>query len=137
MDKDKNNALFYIGDDVWELREESETKVKVLKTYKTSDLRMTVVYRGRCFKNEFELDLYHKYKDDPSEIMSLDYILETLKNDMIKRGTSAEALKTMSRLDLAVELLDTYVKYPLPSWETAIIPYNYCALPKLMSGDLA
>jgi hypothetical protein len=63
---------------------------------------MTVVYRGRCFKNEFELDLYHKYKDSPEEILSLDSILETLSKDMIKRGVSAEALKTMSRLDLAV-----------------------------------
>jgi hypothetical protein len=69
--------------------------------------------------------------------MSLETILETLSADMVKRGVSKEALKTMTRLELAIQLLDTYVKYPLPSRETALIPYNYCAAPKLLSGDLA
>ena len=70
--------------------------------------------------------------------MNLDDILETFSNDMIKNGkTTEEALKKMTRLDLALKLLDTYVKYPLPSKNTAIFPYNYCAIPRLLSGTSA
>jgi hypothetical protein len=48
MSKDKNNALFYIGEELWELREDD----KILKQYPTKDLRMTIVYRARCFESK-------------------------------------------------------------------------------------
>ena len=70
-------------------------------------------------------------------ILSLDEILKTLGDDLVTRGvTSAEALAKMDRLDLSVLLLDTYVKYPLPSRDYAFFPYNYCVLPRLFDGML-
>jgi hypothetical protein len=59
MVKDYDNTLFYIGDDNWELREKTETSLKVVKRYKTQELRETVVYRARCFKDEAEKEFYH------------------------------------------------------------------------------
>jgi hypothetical protein len=37
----------------------------------------------------------------------------------------------MPRLELALLLLDTFVKYPLPTLEKATIPFNYCVLGRL------
>eukprot|EP00439_Symbiodinium_sp_Y106_P059168 s2190_g8.t1 len=48
---DKDNALFYVGDEKWQLRSNGE----VLQTYNSSDLRMTIVYRARCFASEEDL----------------------------------------------------------------------------------
>ena len=45
---------------------------------------------------------------------------------------TAEKVELMSKLDLAFMIVDTYIKYPLPPVENAIIPYNYCALPRLL-----
>ncbi|CAE6911887.1 folD [Symbiodinium sp. CCMP2592] len=51
LDKDKDNALFYVGDEKWQLRSNGE----VLQIYNSSDLRMTIVYRARCFASEEDL----------------------------------------------------------------------------------
>ena len=56
MSKDKNNALFYIGDEQWELREDD----KILKQYPTKDLRMTIVYRARCFESKKTFEEFNK-----------------------------------------------------------------------------
>ena len=56
MDKDKNNALFYVGDEKWHLKEDD----KILRKYDTSDLRMTIVYRSRCFESEKAMLLFNK-----------------------------------------------------------------------------
>ncbi|CAJ1419107.1 unnamed protein product [Effrenium voratum] len=129
LDKDKDNALFYVGDERWELRSEGQ----VVERYNSSDLRMTVVYRARCFASEAERQRFLK----PDEMLSLDAILDTLSGDLLARGVvSKKALESMDRLALALQLLRSYVKYPLPSWHTAWIPWNYCALPR-QSGRFA
>jgi hypothetical protein len=38
----------------------------------------------------------------------------------------------MPRLELAFVLMDSYISYPLPAADTALVPFNYCALPKLV-----
>ena len=51
--------------------------------------------------------------------------------ELERRGRVTAAHRArMPRLDLAMLLLDTYVRYPWPaaSW----IPLNYCALPKVL-----
>jgi hypothetical protein len=47
----------------------------VLVNYTTDDLRITIVYRARCFADEAEKDKYYNIQDQ----MSLEYILDTLK----------------------------------------------------------
>ena len=124
LDKSQHNSLHYIGDDKWELRAEG----KNLKTYVTDDLRWTIVYRARCFRSDEEVEKYHNMKDE--EMMKLDTILARFADDLSKRGlvTSPKAGLEMDRLEFSELLLDTYVKYPLPP--SALIPYNYCALPR-------
>jgi len=122
VNKSADLKLIYVGDDRWELLENG----KVFQTYTTDDLRWTIVYRARCFANEEEAVRFKNLPEE--ETMQLEDVLNILKNDMIKRGKMSEN-DTSSRLDLAITLMDEYIKYPLSP--NAIIPYNYCALPKL------
>jgi hypothetical protein len=43
---------------------------------------------------------------------------------------SKDALLQLPRVDLAMALMDYFVKYPLPAKEAALVPFNYCALSK-------
>lgn len=98
--------------------------------YKTHDLRISVVYRARCFKDQEESDLYQKTKN--TEMFQLDYIIETFQKDLIeKKGYKENYIKSLSRLDLGLLIMDTYITYPLPPIDLAVIPYNYCAIPLL------
>merc|ERR1712137_614030 len=122
LDKSVENKLVYVGDEKWELFSNGTS----VKTYNTDDLRWTIVYRARCFASKEEISKFRNLPDE--ETMSLEYILSTLKNDLIKRG-KLDASSKLEPLELAELLLGEYVTYPLSP--TAIIPYNYCALPRL------
>lgn len=128
MDKSKRNTLEYLGGERWALKSDGDT----LQEYDTDDLRCTVVYRARCFASEEERERYAKQQETGEGIMSLDDVLARMLPDMVARGwiPSVEAGKAMPRVRLA-ELLLGYVKYPLPPKENAVVPYNYCALPRL------
>jgi hypothetical protein len=122
LDKSSKNELVYLGDDKWQL----VSNGKVVNSYATNDLRISIVYRARCFENEARAKHFNSLPDD--EILSLDNILEVLKNDLVRRGKLG-AEQDISRMDLAMKLMDTYISYPLPPHAT--IPFNYCALSKL------
>jgi hypothetical protein len=92
---------------------------------------VTVVYRARCFRSQEEAKKFRDMasgKGEPSELMTLEYILDTLKEDLIKRG-SLKRGQDISPLDLAFLLLDEYAAYPPPP--NALLPVNYCMLGKL------
>merc|ERR1719272_1017596 len=96
--------------------------------YTGDDLRWTIVYRARCFEDAEAADRYAAQKDTGAA--SLEDILAVLRKDLAAKGKGTpEALDQLPILDLAMLLLDTYVRYPLPP--RAAIPYNYCALPSL------
>jgi hypothetical protein len=133
MDKDADNALYYIGDELWELR---TTGGRVLDTFPSSDVRMTIVYRGRCFAGQEEMDAFNGQKAE--DMLSLESILSTLLEDLVARGKQPAGTKLadVDRLELSIMLLETYVKYPFPSVATTWMPLNYCALPRL-AGSFA
>lgn len=124
LDKSKVNVLKYAGGVSWKLMSGDHT----IRTYNASELRWTVVYRARCFEDPSARDLYH----NNTERLSLDDVLNVFASDLLRRGlvSSINATLTMPRLELAVLLLDTYIKYPLST--AASVPYNYCALGKLV-----
>lgn len=103
------------------------TTNKILREYTSNDLRISLVYRARCFRSEEDK---LKYKSYPP--ISIEQILNIFINDLvISHKYSLELLNKMSRLDLGLLIMNTYIKYPLPSVEESIIPMNYCALPIL------
>jgi len=126
LDKDKDSTLVYAGDNKWELQVDGVA----VKEYPASDLRISIVYRARCFKDEAELADYRAFPD--SERMSLDHVLSVLIQGMAKAGvTSVEAANALPKVELALALLSHYIKYPLPSVDAQpVMPYNYCLLSK-------
>ena len=87
---------------------------------------------------------------DGSKQMPLDDILQKFAEDLAAKGKvkSAQAAMGMNRcahpaalvpvshiacrLDFAMIIMDNYLPYPLP---TSLLPFNYCALPKLFPGS--
>jgi hypothetical protein len=128
--KGKYHGLIYLGEEKWALKEDEET----LKVYNSSDLRMTLVYRSRCFDSE-EASLKYKRDNIDSQKgqMTLEDILTTLINDMIDKSVlpSGTTLDSLSRIQVAKSLLKTYNTLPLPSTSKAFFPYNYCMISKL------
>lgn len=125
LDKSKDNRLTYKGSDLWELTSNNLS----LRNYSTEDLRLTIVYRARCFRSQDEVQTFRQLSN--KEAMSLESILQTFKEDLVRRRrASASQLDSMSRLDFAFLLLDEYIQYPWPP--SSLVPYNYCAVMKLL-----
>eukprot|EP00051_Salpingoeca_urceolata_P028395 m.486638 g.486638 ORF g.486638 m.486638 type:complete len:427 (+) comp24527_c0_seq1:33-1313(+) len=122
LDKSIPAKLRYLGDERWQV----ESDGQVLRNYTTEDLRMTIVYRARCFASAADIEEFQS----PSSPLDLPTILDTLKDDMANRTKwTRENLDALEPLALAQRLLENYVRYPLPA--NAIVPFNWCALTKL------
>lgn len=128
MDKGKTTKLRYDSkSDEWTLFSNEETLAK----YDSNDLRITIVYRARCFQSEDEL---LKYRDSSSyPQLSVEDILEVFLDDMEKKGLISKSKRsTISKFDLAYLIMDNYIKYPIPSVDEAVMPLNYCIFGKIM-----
>jgi hypothetical protein len=127
LDKDKHSELVYVDNEKWELRVDE----KVVKEYHSKELRTSVVYRARCFKDEEELQRYRTFP--VGNRMDLMSVLDKLIEGMVDaKAITRDAAYSMSKVDLAMMFLQFYVKYPLPSAEHApYIPWNYCLASKL------
>lgn len=148
LDKDKNSELVYTGSgNRWLLQEDGKT----VANYNTTDLRISVVYRARCFSREEERDAYLGQSETANtEGMQLDDVLQKLVDHMDaaehegtlyegSNDTGASRKQALlentpeKRLKLALRLMDYYLKYPLPSKTSQpLIPWNWCALPKML-----
>ena len=127
MDKSKDNVLKFMGGDRWEVQSDGLT----IQNYTTDDLRVTIVYRAKCFKDATELEAYKEFES--TNTMDLDAILEKLTTDMIDKGVLRKENRTkMTRLELAFKIVETYIRYPLPPFQIARVPFNYCALPAVL-----
>jgi len=107
----------------------------VLKNYTLNDLRISIVYRARCFETEEEASEFRAQlhgKDGEDGRYSLNEILNTFVDDLKGKGylSSNATLENYPRLDLAMMIMKVYIKYPLPP--TPTIPWNYCAADKLV-----
>lgn len=127
LEKSAKNLLIYEGEgegagagDAWTLESNNVTKGQ----YVTDDLRWTVVYRARCFASEEESKRYNEGLPE-SEMLQLEDILDVFHADLVARNILSVDGAPPDRLELALLLLDTYVKYPLPP--DAVVPYNVCA----------
>ncbi len=137
--KDQSCALRHIEHDDWEVQcdeidvDNGEIKQRHINgKYKFHDLRISIVYRARCFTDEDEAA---RYKESAkTDIMDLNNIMKTFKDDMInnkKIRLNRKQLDEMDSLDFAFLIMNTYIKYPLPPKDLALFPYNYCAVPLL------
>uniref|UniRef100_A0A914D543 Uncharacterized protein n=1 Tax=Acrobeloides nanus TaxID=290746 RepID=A0A914D543_9BILA len=130
MAKDAKNELVFSptkeGDETWELRSND----KILRKYHTDDLRINAIYRARCFESEEKRKEFNKWYKTPGNGRPIEEILNELKEELVnKRDYDRKTLDSMPRFDLALVLVDEFVKYPWPT--RSLFPYNYCALPDL------
>ena len=70
LDKNKKNQLHYIGNNKWQIYVGDEIR----EEYHTNDLRISIVYRARCFRSEEER---HRFNNlHPNEYMTLEGIFD-------------------------------------------------------------
>ena len=119
------NSLVYAGDDFWQLKANDE----VIALYKTSDLRISLVWRSRCFESQEMKQKWADYKDK----IDVQDVLKVLKDDMKLKGISN--VDYLPPLDLALKILDTYVVYPVE--KCSIFPWNYCMLSKIVPTSVS
>ena len=113
LSKDKKNELVFDKlTSRWDLVSEG-TKID---SFATTDLRISIVYRARCFRDEKQKDLHVALTESGESDLSLEAVLAKLSYNK----------PSENRLDLALWLLSKYVRYPYA--ENAIFPFNYCAL---------
>mmetsp|Transcript_9042 Transcript_9042/g.25351 ORF Transcript_9042/g.25351 Transcript_9042/m.25351 type:complete len:438 (+) Transcript_9042:227-1540(+) len=136
LDKSDDNELVFLEGEKWELRSNGVHR----QYFSTDDLRISIVYRGRCFDSEETRIEYNKNPNARGNI-ALQTIYETLVDELIRRGDIAAEDRTKmlakeNRLELNLLIMDKFIKYPLPSITKAVNPYNHCALIRLFP-DLA
>ena len=120
LPKDRSNRLAYNRtEDGWVLFSGEER----LGRYATEDIRMSVVYRAKCFADAGEAERYARGEWEP---FTLEGILDALRADMEEgRGITPES----DPLALALQIIDTYIRYPVSP--TALVPFNYCVAKEL------
>lgn len=125
LDKSKTHNLQYVSGSSWDLISGD----KLIAQYNESDLRFSIVYRAQCFASAEAVDRFNTFPEE--ERLTVESVLETLTADLVRRGRiSQEKVSKLPKLDLALLLMDEFIKYPLP--ETGMLPLNYCALPKML-----
>lgn len=139
LDKNRANVLSFEGPSDtagWVLRADSS---EVLQRYHTDDLRVSIVYRARCFASVSEAARFGGDGGPAEQRLGLEDILHTLADEMVQRGkiSSVQEAMKLDRRALAIKIIDTFIKYPLPPVDRApLMPYNYCALARLLQGSL-
>ena len=110
--------------DIWWITDPNGEKIQSLKT---SDLRVSLVWRSVCFKTENEMENWDPKK---SKINGTEILME-LEKDLRAQGKIGVNEPRPENVDFAILLIDEYVKYPIDNWKNTWIPLNYCTLPEL------
>ena len=143
LSKDDKNELVYLGlqgggdgnvKHMWGI----EVNGVVRYTYPESDLRFSAVYRARCFTHAQAKEAF--LDDVAKRPWNVDEVLRTFEKDMKRQGTwpfaatesvsSADVATPRGRYLLGLAIMDAYVRYPYSP--TALLPFNYCALDRLV-----
>jgi len=61
---------------------------RAVREYDSNELRISIVYRARCFKSDEEVKLYREFPD--SSDLSIEEILSELKVDMVQRNVASK-----------------------------------------------
>ena len=127
ISKDKHTELHYLGNDRWVVQEVKDGAPNVLRNYTTDDLRITIVYRGRCFENEERATHFKRNMHKHKNALKLDDVLERLLQNLVETNQiSQSAVDSMTRFEIAETLLHNYVSYPKSPAAISYFPFNYC-----------
>ncbi len=97
--------LVYDGDGAWHV----DAGGKVLARYTWRDLRFSVSWKAYCYADEAERHAVHEHADD----LTRKQVLDTLVADLRRRGRVGLTLPDNTQL--ALTIIDEYIKYPPPA----------------------
>jgi hypothetical protein len=126
----EKNSAYYLAytkeDNSWNLYEKVGNSF--LRKYPNENIRISLVWRTHCFKDEEEKK---RYQNQTNRI-SIEKVLDVFKEDLKKKGKYTEG-QDVRKLDFFINLIDEYVRYPNKQDSTFGLPaMNYCLLPLMM-----
>ena len=99
---EKTARLRFMGDDKWQLRNGDE----VLGDYDWSELRYSISWKGYCFKDETDENLWHSGSDD----LSIDFILNRIADALRAQGVLTGARPDPTAF--ATMMVNHYIRFP-------------------------
>jgi hypothetical protein len=129
IEKNQRYQMYYQKvNDSWNVYDEHDAYIQ---SYSHKDLRISLVWRTHCFKDQAEKEKYKNQKIE--ELLTGEQVIQVFKEDMIKRGKlTREEVDKMSHIDFFALLIDEYVQYPHK--QNSYLRYlnmNYCLLAKV------
>ena len=123
LSKNAFNRMEFQGNDTWYLLSNDD----LIDVYETKDFRITLTWRGLCFRSQEEERLFDQQISNKDFKDNIE-ILKILDNDMHQRGELPEEknINTLPRKEFIDALQQVYMPYPIESFN-AWIPINYCA----------
>lgn len=94
------------------------------------ELRVSLVWRARCFESEEEKARWHAHVASADRI-PMEEILDKLVDDLRRRGVLPKGGPVPPPIELADLMMREYAPYPVANTDKAFIPYNYCAVERL------
>jgi hypothetical protein len=103
--------LFCEGDGRWTVRDGDE----VVSSYGEDEIRLSISWKAYCFTDAAERDAWRTNTDD----LSLAMILDTLVDDLVRRGRLGVGEVRPADAELGRLLINEYVHFPAPTPEPA------------------
>lgn len=128
ISKGQHFLTYHQESDDWWITNPNATNIM---SYKTSDLRVSLVWRSICFKTEAEMKSWEPQSNDV--VVDGGKILSDLESDLRSKGIIGKDEPRPDPVEFALMLIDNYVLYPVDNWKNAWFPLNYCALPEMFS----
>jgi hypothetical protein len=126
---EKNNEYYLAynkAENSWSLHEKASNRY--LSKYPNENIRVSLVWRTHCFKDEEEKKRYHSQTNR----VSIEEVLDVFRKDLKKKGKYDESQEA-KKLDFFISLIEEYVGYPAKHDSTFGLPViNYCLLPLMM-----
>lgn len=101
--------LVYEGAGSWRVGPEDAP----LARYRFEELRFSISWKAYCFADEAERRCVREHRDD----LELQEILDTLVEDLRRRGRLSRSAPVPGEEELALLLVDEYVRFPAPAAE--------------------
>jgi hypothetical protein len=102
--------LFYEGDRRWTVRDDDSVinSDNVISGYDEDEVRLSISWKAYCFVDEAERDAWRTNTDD----LSLKSILDTLVDDLRRRGRLGADEERPADAELGRLLINEYVRFP-------------------------
>ena len=126
-----------------------KTDGRIRRTYHTSELRISLVWRQLCFGSEGERAKWRRFVASSkaggdvraeSGVEPFDWrkiVNEDLVGELKRRGRLAADAERPPPFELALMIVNEFMRYPVDNGHATWLPWNYCASLKLLTPGSA